>query len=161
MIASVERLPPGYGHGVSVNARTIQAPAEKVWEVLSDGWLYPVWVVGATRMRGVDSDWPQKGSRIHHSVGVWPATIDDHTEVLETDPGRYLRLRAHAWPMGEAEVQMTITAAGENSRVEIAETAVAGPARLIPRPVMHLMIRIRNVESLRRLAFIAEDRTAP
>jgi uncharacterized protein YndB with AHSA1/START domain len=67
---------------VSVNSRTINATPEKVWEVLSDGWLYPLWVVGATRMRDVDQAWPQVGAKIHHSAGVWPAIVDDNTEVL-------------------------------------------------------------------------------
>ena len=49
---------------MSVNSRTIRATPEKVWEVLSDGWLYPVWVVGATRMRDVDASWPQVGAKI-------------------------------------------------------------------------------------------------
>jgi hypothetical protein len=60
--------------------------------------------------------------------------------------------------MGEAEVTMTITPAGDDTRVEIAEKAVSGPAVLVPKPAMDLMIMIRNVESLRRLAFIAEHR---
>lgn len=143
---------------MSVNSRTIKAPPEKVWGVLSDGWLYPVWVVGATRMRDVEPSWPQVGARLHHSVGVWPATLDDNTEVLESEPTRFLKLRARAWPMGEAEVRMTISAAGDHTRVDIAEEAVSGPAMLIPKPLTHLMIKIRNVESLRRLAFIAEHR---
>ena len=37
---------------MATNTRTVNAPPEKVWKVLSDGWLYPVWVVGASRMRG-------------------------------------------------------------------------------------------------------------
>ncbi len=143
---------------MSVNARTIKATPEKVWEVLSDGWLYPVWVVGATRMRDVDPTWPQVGAKIHHSAGVWPAIVDDNTEVLEAEPARYLKLRARGWPMGEAQVTMTITPAGDDTRVEIVEEAVSGPAVLVPKPAMDLMIKIRNVESLRRLAFIAERR---
>jgi len=143
---------------VSVNSRTIRATPEKVWEVLSDGWLYPVWVVGATRMRDVDASWPQVGAKIHHSAGVWPAIVDDNTEVLESEPARYLKLRARGWPMGEAQVTMTITPSGDDARVEIVEEAVSGPAALVPKPAMDLMIKIRNVESLRRLAFIAERR---
>ena len=52
---------------------------EKVWEVLADGWLYPVWVVGASRMREVDDHWPAEGAKLHHSVGTWPALLDDTT----------------------------------------------------------------------------------
>lgn len=59
--------------------------------MLADGWLYPSWVVGASRMREVDVKWPASRSRIHHSVGVWPALIDDHTKVLESIPGTAAR----------------------------------------------------------------------
>ena len=51
--------------------------------MLSDGWLYALWVVGAARMRDVDEGWPAVGTRLHHSVGTWPLLIDDTTEVLE------------------------------------------------------------------------------
>lgn len=143
---------------MSVNARTIKATPEKVWEVLADGWIYPVWVVGATRMRDVDATWPQIGAKLHHSVGVWPATVDDNTEVIEAEPIHHLKLRARVWPLGEAEVTMRITPAGEHAHVEMAEEAVSGRALLVPKPVRELLIKIRNVESLRRLAFIAEHR---
>ena len=57
-----------------------------VFAVLADGWLYPTWVVGASRMRDVDDRWPEPGSRLHHSVGAWPALLDDITESLEWQP---------------------------------------------------------------------------
>ena len=63
--------------------RTVLAVPDQVWGVLADGWLYPLWVVGASRMREVDDHWPAVGARLHHSVGAWPALIDDTTSVLE------------------------------------------------------------------------------
>ena len=143
---------------MSVNSRTIKATPEQVWDVLADGWIYPVWVVGATRMRDVDATWPQVGAKLHHSVGVWPATVDDNTEVLEVQPVHHLKLRARAWPLGEAEVTMRIIPDGDQAKVEMAEDAVSGRALLVPRPVRNMLIKVRNVESLRRLAFIAEHR---
>ncbi len=44
------------------NTRLVHATPEQVWEVLCDGWVYPVWVVGASRMREVDDSWPAVGS---------------------------------------------------------------------------------------------------
>src|SRR4051812_31581798 len=110
---------------MTTNSREIRTVPDKVWEVLSDGWLYPVWVVGATRMRDVESTWPQVGAKLHHSVGVWPAVVNDNTEVLESEPGRYLRLRARGWPIGEAEVAITLTASGAHTVVQIVEKAVS------------------------------------
>ena len=62
----------GYLGFVSINTRVMNATPDQVWEVLSDGWLYPLWVVGASRMREVDDAWPALGARLHHSVGTWP-----------------------------------------------------------------------------------------
>jgi uncharacterized protein YndB with AHSA1/START domain len=78
--------------------RAVLAPPSAVWAVLSDGWLYSGWVVGASRIRGVDSGWPRPGARIHHSVGSWPALLDDQTQVLRVEPEVELVLQARAWP---------------------------------------------------------------
>jgi uncharacterized protein YndB with AHSA1/START domain len=143
---------------VSVNTRVVAATPDDVWKVLADGWLYPLWVVGATRMRDVDDNWPEKGSRIHHSVGVWPLLINDHTEVLEVVPGRSITLRARAWPVGEAKVDIRLSDVGSQTEVVIEEDAIAGPGVLVPEPFKGLSLKWRNVETLRRLAFIAEGR---
>ena len=142
------------------NTRVIRTTPDRVWDVLADGWLYPLWVVGATRMRAVDAGWPEVGTKLHHSVGVWPLVLDDNTEVLECDPGRHLRLRARGWPIGEAEVALTLSPSGAGTLVEIDEAAVAGPGKLVPEPVKGASIKVRNIETLRRLAFLAEGRNA-
>lgn len=143
---------------MTTNTRTIDASPDKVWEVLEDGWLYPLWVVGATRMRKVDDHWPAVGSKLHHSAGVWPLVVDDNTEVLELEPGRSLRLRARGWPMGEATVVLTLTPEGSGTRVEIAEDVVKGPGLLVPQFLRHPMIKWRNAEALDRFAHLAERR---
>jgi uncharacterized protein YndB with AHSA1/START domain len=143
---------------MATNTRVIRTGPDKVWAVLTDGWLYPLWVVGAARMRDVDANWPEVGSKLHHSAGTWPLLIDDNTEVLECRPGTFLRLRARAWPVGEAQVDITLSAAGAHTRVEIAEQAVSGPGALIPKAIETPMINWRNSETLRRLALIAENR---
>ena len=121
--------------GRAVITRRVHAPADVVWAVLADGWLYANWVVGASRIRDVEPDWPRPGSRLHHSFGVWPALIDDHTQVLTADPGRTLVLKARGWPAGEARVRIQVTANGpDSSTIIITEDAIAGPGRLLPRP---------------------------
>lgn len=138
--------------------RHIDAAPERVWAVLSDGWLYPGWVVGASRMRAVDVGWPAEGTRLHHSFGVWPALIDDHTDSLSATPSRRLELRAHGWPAGAAEVMIDLEAEGTGTLVTMREDAVAGPGRLVPPPARHMFTRVRNHETLRRLAYLAEQR---
>ena len=139
--------------------RIIKTTPERVWDVLADGWLYPLWVVGATRMRDVDTDWPAVGSRIHHSVGVWPAVLDDDTEITACEPTRRLELRAKAWPfLGEADVVLDLSEQGAGTRVVMTEDAVTPPGTLLPKPLRSPGIQWRNTESLRRLAFLAERR---
>jgi uncharacterized protein YndB with AHSA1/START domain len=143
---------------MTTNIRTIAATPDQVWDVLADGWLYPLWVVGASRIRDVTDSWPATGARIHHSVGTWPILIDDHSEVLESLPGRHLRLRARAWPIGEAEVLMTLNPDGAKTSVAIDEEVVRGPGSFIPPQLTGLGLKWRNVETLRRLAYVVEGR---
>jgi len=143
---------------MSTTSRTISATPEQVWSVLADGWLYPLFVVGAARMREVDDTWPAVGSRLHHSVGTWPVLIDDTTEVLEVEEGRRILLLARAWPAGQAHVDITVRPDGASSVVTIEEQATAGPGALIPKPVQDVQLHARNIETLRRLAFVVEGR---
>ncbi len=143
---------------MSENQRTIHASPDAVWQVLSDGWLYPVWVVGATRMRDVDAAWPAPGSRIHHSAGVWPLIVNDETTVEAAEPPRRMQLRAKGWPLGEADVVIELDPVGDTTVVRIREDAATGPGKLVPAVVRAPMIKWRNAETLRRLAFICEGR---
>ena len=139
-------------------ARVVEAEPRRVWEVLADGWLYPLWVVGASRMREVDDGWPGHGARLHHSVGTWPLLIDDTTSVSLCEQGRRLVLRARAWPGGEAEVDIALAPEETGTRITMAEEAVSGPGALVPAPVLDPLIKWRNTESLRRLALVVENR---
>lgn len=144
---------------MSTNTRVIAAPPEAVFDVLADGWLYPVWVVGASRMRAVDEQWPSVGAKIHHSVGAWPALIDDSTSILEWDPPRKAVLQARLWPVGEATVALDVEPTGTGgSRLMITEEPSSGPMAWVPAPAAHIPIKIRNVETLRRLGYLAEGR---
>ncbi len=141
---------------MSRNTRLLACTPDDVFRVLADGWLFPSWVVGASRMRDVAEEWPAPGSRLHHSFGVWPALIDDATEVVAYDPPRRLVLTAKGWPLGEARVDIQVKPHPEGCLVRIQEEAVAGPGSLVPRPVMDLALQLRNAETLHRLAYLAE-----
>jgi len=144
---------------MSTTTRSVSATPEQVWEVLADGWLYPLFVVGASRMRDVDESWPAVGARLHHSVGTWPLLIDDTTEVLEVEEGRRLLLKARGWPAGEAHVDISLRPDGDATHVTMEEDATAGPGVLVPKPLRDAQLHWRNVEALRRLAFLVEGRT--
>ena len=146
---------------MTVTTRHTDAAPTAVWDVLADGWLYPLWVVGAARMREVDDSWPAVGSRLHHSVGLWPVLLDDTTSVLACDPGHHLELKARAWPAGTAKVGIELRPAGGDTDIVMEEHPADGPATMIPEPVTAPLLRWRNVEALRRLAALAEGRGGP
>ena len=147
------------GPGVAQVVRHVDAPAQAVWAVLADGWLYANWVVGASRVREVDVTWPAVDSALAHSFGIWPAVVNDESRVLESQEPTFLAIQAKGWPMGEARVELSLDAwADETCDVTIAEDAVVGPGTLVPRPVRQPLIAARNKEALRRLALIAEGR---
>lgn len=144
--------------------REVDAPVDRVWAVLSDGWSYASWVVGASRMRAVDASWPAVGAKLHHSAGVWPAVLNDETEVKASEPGHRLVLVARGRPFGEASIEFLLEPDAENpgrTTVRLREDAISGPGRLVPAPVRQLVIGGRNTETLRRLAYLAEGRNDP
>lgn len=141
---------------MAINERRIESDPETVFRVLAQGWLYPTWVVGASRMRRVDGAWPEEGARIHHSVGVWPFLIDDSTSSLEWDPPRRMVLRARGWPAGEARVVIEARPEGSGCVVRIEETATRGLVARVPRALTDPALRARNRETLRRVAFLVE-----
>ena len=142
--------------------RDIAAPRERVWEVLANGWTYSQWVVGNSRMRAVDDDWPAPGTRILHSIGVWPLVIDDETVVLSCVPQRELVLLAKAGPLGAARITLRLSdppgQSGMGCRLEMAEVAVRGPMRFVPNRLQLIGIHPRNRECTWRLAGLAEHR---
>lgn len=133
---------------------------DDVFEILADGWSFASWVVGAARIREVDDTWPRPGSRIHHSVGLWPLLIDDTTSVLQLDRPHAIELKVRAWPTGEGRVRLDCTVEEGGTRVVMTEDATNGPATLIPRLVRDPVLDARNAEALRRLAFLAERKLA-
>lgn len=134
----------------------MQCSPDAVFRVLADGWLYPGWVVGASRMRDVDAAWPQPGARLHHSVGVWPALLNDTTSSVRWHPPHQMVMTARGWPIGEARVTIDVKPAGEGCLVRVQEEAVSGPAKLVPTVITDVLLYWRNAETLQRLAYFAE-----
>ncbi len=141
--------------------RVVAASTQDVWAVLADGWLYPLWVVGAVRMRAVDDAWPAPGARLHHSSGLWPLLVDDTTSVEGCDVGHRLELTARGWPAGEARVTLTLEPAHAGATlVRLDEDAPAGIGHLVPGPVRRRGADARNTESLHRLDLLVTGRAA-
>ncbi|MEU4191930.1 SRPBCC family protein [Kribbella sp. NPDC026611] len=143
---------------MSENECLIEADAKDVFAVLTDGWLYSAWVVGASKIRDVDPPWPEPGGRIHHSVGAWPLLVNDTTSVLDYEPLRRMKLRIRIWPAGHGEVEFRAEEAPDGCRVVMTEQATSGPWSLVPKAVADLMLWPRNRETLSRLKVLAERR---
>jgi uncharacterized protein YndB with AHSA1/START domain len=141
---------------VARNQRFIAASPERVFAVLADAGSYAEWVVGSKEIRDVDAGFPAPGSRFHHSVGVGPVVLRDHTEVLEADPPRRLKLEARGRPLGSATVTLELAPQSAGTRVTMVEEPSGRTAPLRFVPLVHLFARLRNAESLRRLKALAE-----
>jgi uncharacterized protein YndB with AHSA1/START domain len=144
---------------MSENECLIDASVDDVFAILTDGWSYAAWVVGASRIRDVDPPWPKPGSRIHHSVGAWPILIDDTTTALDYEPGRRLKLKVRVWPAGHGEVDFRATETPTGCRLVMTEEATSGPISLLPKALADLILHPRNAEALRRLKLLAEKRS--
>lgn len=149
------RPAPTERNTMSTVSQLFNSPAAHIWKVIADGWLYSGWVVGASRIRAVDDTWPQAGSRLHHSVGAWPLVINDSTQVTGVEPGKSLELVARGWPMGEAKVAITLEDRGDQCLVTIAEDAIRGPGKRVPKVLRDPAISVRNRETLKRLELMA------
>ncbi|GMA42026.1 SRPBCC family protein [Mobilicoccus caccae] len=146
---------------MSTTERRTNAAPEAIWDVIADGWTFVAWVVGASRVRAVEPDWPAVGSRIHHSVGAWPAVIDDNTQVLEVEDGRRIVMEARIRPAGQARVDISLIPDGTGTVIRMVEDFTSGPATKAPKPARDAALHVRNVETLKRLALLAERREHP
>jgi uncharacterized protein YndB with AHSA1/START domain len=135
--------------------RTVAATPDRVFAILADGWTYSGWVVGCSHIRDVDEGFPARGTRIHHSVGVWPATIEDTTASVECEPGKRLVLDARVWPVGKARVTFTLEEVPDGTAVTMEEETTAGPGRALQNKLTDPLLDKRNDESLARLFAMA------
>lgn len=137
------------------NERFMPVPPEAVWDALADARGFGYWVVGSSEIRDVDATWPAPGSRFHHTVGIRPLRVSDHTESLEAQRPSLLRMRAKARPLGTAEVTLTMTPRDGGTRVRITENPDGLTGWLSLNPLVQLLVKGRNAESLMRLEELA------
>jgi uncharacterized protein YndB with AHSA1/START domain len=130
-------------------------PPQAVWDALADPRGYGYWVVGSKHVRGADPDWPAAGSKFHHTVGLGPFEISDHTECLEAEPPRRLKLRAKGRPLGTASVTLEMTPKDGGTVVQITENPDGAFRPLAFVPPLQLFSLLRNAESLMRLEELA------
>ncbi|HEX2049413.1 MAG TPA: SRPBCC domain-containing protein [Actinomycetota bacterium] len=135
----------------------ILAPPARVFDTLTDAWRFDEWVAGAKDVRDVDDEWPAVGAAFHHTVGVGPLSLDDHTAIRVLEPPRRLVLEAKARPAGVVRVEFDLVARDGGTHLRMDERALAGPARwMVPKPVFDALVSVRNRETLRRLKRLVE-----
>ena len=145
---------------MATNERFMPVPPQAVWDALADPGGYGYWVVGSKEIRDADPDWPAAGSRFHHTIGMGPLTLDDHTEALEAEPPQRLKLRAKGRPLGTATVTLEMFADQDGTVVRMTENPDGLTSVLSLNPVVHVLTKVRNAESLMRLEELALRRTA-
>ena len=140
---------------MSTNTRFMPVPPQAVWDALADPRGYGYWVVGSKHIRDADPQWPAPGSRFHHTIGVGPFELSDHTESIEAEEPRRLRIRAKGRPMGTASVTLEMTPKDSGTVVRITENpdGVFRPLTLLPP--LQIFSLLRNAESLMRLEELA------
>jgi uncharacterized protein YndB with AHSA1/START domain len=148
---------------MSRNVAIIDAPAAAVFAVLSDARRYPDWVVGASRLRTVDADFPAPGTAFGHKLGLfWPFQFNDETKVVRNEPGRRLTLRAEIGVFGAATVDLQLEEFDDDrTRVVLEETPAMGPLRWFHNPAQDAAFWLRNWLSLACLRWIAEGNAGP
>jgi Polyketide cyclase / dehydrase and lipid transport len=130
-------------------------PPAAVWDVLADIGGYGYWVVGSKVIRDGDPHWPAAGSRFHHTIGVGPIKVSDHTVSLEARPPALLRMRAKGRPLGTATVTLEVTPRDSGTVVRISERPDGAFALMGLNPLVHVLTKGRNAESLMRLEELA------
>lgn len=130
-------------------------PVDAAWAALADPSGYEYWVVGSKVIRDAEPDFPAPGTKFHHTIGFGPLTLSDETEVLEAAPPTFLKLRAKGRPIGTASVTMRMIPRDGGTLVEMIERPDGPYAVLNVNPLLHVMTKIRNAESLMRLEELA------
>jgi uncharacterized protein YndB with AHSA1/START domain len=140
------------------NQAYIDAPPTAVFAVLSDADTYGEWVVGSRAIRDADDGFPAVGTRFHHQVGIPPLLLNDHTEVLESQPPSRLVLRAKTRPFATARIELRLDPEGDGTRVTMFEGAGDLRSRIVMNPFTDPLLHLRNRHSLGRLRRLAERR---
>jgi len=142
---------------VSVNETYVAASPEMVFDVLADPESYGYWVVGSSKIRHADADWPKPGTAFGHTQGVYGVGVKDSTEVVASERPRTLVLEARFRPFAINKVEMRLAPSGKGTKVVMIEYPTGGLAARLHNPLFELALKLRNVEALRRLRKLAEQ----
>lgn len=140
------------------NHAYIDADPDAVFDVLADAESYSHWVVGASQIRGVEGDWPEPGSKFHHTQGAFGVGLKDSTASIAAVRPRQLVIEVRFRPIMIGKVEFRLRPRGRGTHVTMIEYPIGGPVAKIHNPLIDGMLWARNIETLRRLRKLAERR---
>ncbi len=143
---------------MSENHAYIDAPPDAVFDVLADAGSYAHWVVGSSEIRGVEGDWPEPGSKFHHTQGFFGVGLKDDTVSIAANRPRQLVIEVRFRPLMVGKVEFRLRPRGRGTHVTMIEYPIRGPVAKVHNPLIDRALWLRNVESLRRLRKLAEER---
>jgi uncharacterized protein YndB with AHSA1/START domain len=139
------------------NEISIDAPPERIFEVLSEPASFAEWVPGTREIADFDDAWPAEGTSFQYVAGLPGLGIRDRTFVRRSRSPVLLDLRIHG-PFASTRATIELQAEGEGTRVRMLEEPAHLLLRLAIGPLGHALIKVRNVEALRRLKRLVEAR---
>jgi uncharacterized protein YndB with AHSA1/START domain len=90
--------------GVSIE---IDAPPERVWEVVEPIERHVEWMADATEIRFESDQRRGIGTRFVCDTKVGPITLQDHMEITEWEPGRRMGVRHNGAVSGTGVFELT------------------------------------------------------
>lgn len=142
---------------MSTTKKTTDIKPDAIWNVIANAQSYKDWVVGAKEVRDVVGNWPEPGSEIHHTVGAHVVGNKDVTVVLECEPNKRIKMKAHFRPIGVAEVTIDLIETETGTEIVMNEVMVDGAASHVPQAINDVGLHPRNVKTLDLLAELAHQ----
>lgn len=138
----------------------VSVPLDQAFGVLENPASFRRMIAGARKVRHFDSRWPEVGTRLHHTVGVPPLLVRDHTEVVAAEAPYLLVLNALVRPFGRLRVEFHFEPGPEGTQMTVVERPESGPLSWpLVRTVTLAALQLRNREICRRFRRLARRRT--
>jgi mannose-6-phosphate isomerase-like protein (cupin superfamily) len=147
-------VPPSGGPGDLRTARTenfIAQPREDVWRLITDARRYPEWILGASDVRQVETDWPDPGAAVELRHGIRPLTVGGSYTVLRGAEPSELELHVQVHPLLETRKRFDLTATPDGTHVTLFEKAIGGVLPRISSPACTLVLEAAGALSLFQL----------
>lgn len=142
---------------MALNHITTRCSPEEIFSHLVDCAEYPKWLLGASKIRRIEAEWPAVGSCFHHTIGHGPLRFRDRSEVIAVDPPHRLELHVRVTPLVQGRVTFTVRPCGDGALLTLQEEPAARLIGNLVRPVLDPVTHLRNHRSLHQLAALMDE----